>query len=369
MAVVACGASPAPAPPPPAPKPIVVTPTPPAPVTCGDAGVILRGTVDDDREAGPMKEAAIARACLHDQWPAEVLACTGSTPKPKSCLDKLSPAQRKAYRERIARWNDAFPDEELDDETMENLVDFVDCPNAVGDASQYAPVLTRKGEERELAIVMRRKRLLALCEDWSTEARRCFQDLKQPEHCRTLLEPDQKQALVDRLAEVDALMAKVAATKPPVCKKLVAAHYADARWKGKLEAMKAADRKKLIAASRTAMVKACTDERWSATLRSCIAADGGNECFVATGAWGFPPSAIPVKTGIPECDTYGDALRVLAQCNQIPKPAVQAMLDAYQQSAAVYASATAAERAAAALACSQADSAIRQSARSLGCTI
>jgi hypothetical protein len=365
--LAACGATPAPAPPAPA-KPVVVAPAPPAAVTCGDAGVILRGRVGDERAAGPMKEEAIAKACLHDKWPAEVLACVGGA-NAKSCLDKLTPAQRKSYRARIARWNDEFPDEELDDETMENLVDFVDCGNAIGDASQYVPVLTLKGEERELAIAMRRKRLLALCEDWSTEARRCFQDVKQPERCRTQLEPDQKRALVDRLAEVDALMAKIAATKPPVCKKLVDAHYADARWKGKLEALKPAERKKVIAASRTAMVKACTDEKWSVTVRSCVAADAGNGCFVTHGAWGFPPNAIPIKTGIPECDLYGDVLRALVQCNQIPKPAVQAMLDAYQQTAAGYANMSAAERTTAARSCSQADSAIRQSARSLGCTI
>jgi hypothetical protein len=306
---------------------------------------------------------------LHDKWPAEVLDCVGGTPNAKTCLDKLAPAQRKSYRERIGRWNDAFPEEVLDDEVMENLVDFVDCANAVGDASQYAPVLTLKGEERELAIAMRRMRLLALCEDWSTEARRCFQDIKQPERCRTQLEPDQKQAVIDRLAEVDAMMAKVAATKPPACKKLVEVHYADARWKGKLDALKPADKKKIIAESRVAMVKACTAEQWSATLRSCIAADGGGACFAKAGTWGFPPSAIPVKTGIAECDAYGDALRALTTCNQIPRQAVQQMLDAYQQMAPNYANTSAAERTAAAKSCAQADSAIRQSARALGCTI
>ncbi|MDQ3336312.1 MAG: hypothetical protein M4D80_14180 [Myxococcota bacterium] len=366
--VAACGARPAPPAPAPA-KVAVVAPPAPAPITCGDAGVILRGKVEDDRDAGPMKEEAIAKACLHDKWPAEVLDCVGSTPNAKTCLDKLASAQRKAYRERIARWNDAFPEEVLDDETLENLVDFVDCANAVGDPSQYAPVLTLEGEDRELAITMRRTRLLVLCEDWSTDARRCFQDVKQPERCRTLLEPDQKRDVIDRIAEVDAVMAKVAATKPPTCKKLVEVHYADARWKGKLEALPPADKKKVIAESRTAMVKACTDERWSGTLRSCIAADGGGACFAKAGSWGVPPSAIAVKTGIPDCDAYGDALRALTTCNQIPRQAVQAMLDAYQQMAPSYANSSAAERTAAAKICSQADSAIRQSARSLGCTI
>ena len=377
VVVAACGAQPAP----PAPRTLtktpVVAPPPPAPTTCADVAVILRGKVADERAAGPMKEEAIAKACLHDKWPVEIIDCIGSTTNTRGCLDKLDPKLRATYRERLARWNDAFPDEALDEEAVDDHLDFVDCSKAVGDASQYAPVLTLKGEDRELATALRRHHILALCEDWSTEARRCFEQLKTPDRCRTLLEPDQKQDLVDRLAEVDALMSKIAvvAKKPTsfACKQVVDFHYADARWKGKLDAMKPAERKKIIAESRTRMVKACTDDRWSASLRSCVVAQGGEPCFLAAGisalTWGFPPSGIPIKTGIPECDAYGDALRALASCTAIPKQAAQTMLDGFQRVAPTYANMGAAERTAAARSCAQSDAAIRQSARSLGCTI
>src|SRR6187402_1944224 len=74
----------------------------PAAVTCGDAGVLLRGTVDDQRQAGPAKEAVIARTCKYEQWPAEVLQCVGEQAEAKPCLDKLAPVQRTAYDEALA---------------------------------------------------------------------------------------------------------------------------------------------------------------------------------------------------------------------------------------------------------------------------
>jgi hypothetical protein len=371
--LVACSAPPAP-PAAPAPARTVVKAGPPAPVTCGDVGVILRGPVEDDRSAGPMKEAAIAQACLHDQWSAEIRACIGGTPAPKTCLAQLAQAQRVAYQAKLERWADDFPEEQLDEEaTDEDQVAFIDCATAVGDASQYAPVLVQKGAERELAVALRRQQLLALCDDWTNEARKCFDQVKRPEQCRGLLEPDQQQDLVDRLAEVDVVMAKVAGTKPPTCKRVVELHYADAQWKGKLDALKPGEKKKIVIESRKRMREACTAEKWTDSVRSCIAVGGGSPCFLAAGmsvhAWGFPPSAVPLKTGIPECDAYADTLRALAGCNQIPRQAAQAMLDAYQQTAPVMANLPANQRTAAASSCKQADSAIRQSAQSLGCTI
>lgn len=372
--VAACGAQRAPA-------PVVVTKQPslasrpPAPITCADVAVILRGRVADERAAGPMKEEAIAKACLHDKWSQDVIDCAGSTPSAKRCLARLDAKQRSALAMRLGDWNEEFPDETFDDPRLdEDFVDFVDCTKAIGDASRYAPVLTQTGEARELAVAMRRHQLLALCEGWLTEHRLCFErEQDDPDGCRMVLPPAWRQAIVDRLAEVDAVMAKVAATKPPTCQRVVAFHYADARWKDKLAAMKAAARKKIIAESRARMRKACTDESWTASLRSCIVAQGGDHCFhaasITPATWGFPASGIPVKTGIPECDAYGDALRALASCKQIPRQAVQTMLDQYQEAVPTFAIMSAAQRTAAARSCTHADAAIRQSARSLGCTI
>lgn len=371
LLLVACSAPAAPVKPA---APPVVELGPPAPVTCGDAGVILRGHVEDEHDAGPAKEAAIAQSCLQGAWSEAVLACVGGSTEPKACLDQLADAQRAAYRVKMTRWNDEFPDEVFADAPADDdPIAFVDCGRAIGDASQYAPVLDQRGEERELATAMRRQHLLALCEDWTNEARACFEGTTQPERCRVKLAPDQQQALADRLAEVDALMVKVTAARQPTCKKVVELHYADARWAGKLDALHPRDKKKLVAESRKRMLEACAVDKWSVAVRACIAVGGGEPCFVAGGmtaqTWGFPPSAIPIKTGIAECDAYADTLRALAACTQIPRAAAQAMLDAYQQTAPAMLNLTPALRATTGSSCKQADVAIRESARSLGCTI
>ena len=369
--VAACGAQSAPPPkpsaPPPAPPRVV---GPPAPVTCGDVGVLLRGDVNDDREAGPVKEATIARACLHDKWPREVIECVGSATRPTPCLDKLTKEQLAAYHKKLLAWSDAFPGEDvaIEDELVDDVA-FVDCAQGIGDVTQYAPVVTVTGKPREVAVSLRRYHVLELCEGWDMTVRQCFSEGKAPAQCRKLLDPDQEQDIVDRLADADALIAKVAAVKPPfTCDRAVKAHYADARWKGVLA--KAKDRAAVIAKSRKLMLDACTNDKWSENLRACLIAAGADACFHASGIapWGFPPSAIPIKTGIPECDSYGDALRALLNCSAIPKQAAQTMLDSFQKSAGAYANMLPPARTAAANSCKQSDSAIRQSGRSLGCT-
>lgn len=104
LGIVACGA-----PPPPAP---IVTPPPPvrppAAVSCGDAGVMLRGSVKDPKLAGPAKEAAIASACLFDKWAREVLDCVGSQNDRQACLDKLTEPQRLALTKKLTAWADAY---------------------------------------------------------------------------------------------------------------------------------------------------------------------------------------------------------------------------------------------------------------------
>lgn len=339
--------------------------------------MILRGTVSDERAAGPMKEEAIAKACLHDAWAPAVIDCVGGTTAPRACLDQLDARQRAAYRTRLEQWADAFPDEELDDAELpeDEPVDFVDCAQALGDLARYEPALTIDPQHRELAVALRRHHVRALCEDWSTEVRRCFEMGHAPAQCRALLEPDQQQVLTDRLAEVDALMAKVVAVKPAAstCKQVVALHYADAKWSGRLDGYKPAERKQLIADARVRMAKACRDEHWSASLRGCIVARGGEPCFVAAGigafTWGYPPSAIVMKTGIPECDAYGDAVRALAACPKLPAATAQTLLESHRQLVQALANTGTAQRGAASTACKQADAAIRQAASSVGCTI
>jgi len=380
LVTAACGSS---APPPaPVAAPARVAVAPPAPVTCGDAGVILRGPVADERDAGPAKEAAIARACLHGAWSAEVLACVGTSVTPAACLDQLAAAQRTGYHAQLLAWNDEFPDEELLEDVSDAIApEPVECAVAIGDVATLAPAITTPGVLGDLPLALRRNRVLALCERWATPVRGCFADGTPAEDCRGQLPVDQQQALTDALAELDRLVGKATmfAARPASigCKQVVAAHYTDAAWTGKLAALGPATRKPLIAASRAQMIKACTADAWSVQLRACIvaAAPGPDAaCFAATPettatAWGFPALGLLTKTGIPACDAWGDALRALARCPQIPTAATQAMLDAFQQTAAALASTAPADRAARVNACKQADAAVRQSATAVGCAI
>jgi hypothetical protein len=102
--LVACGSAPPP-------QPVITPATPPKPpaaVSCGDAGVMLRGSVKDPKKAGPAKEAAIASACLFDKWAREVLDCIGSTTDRQACLDKLTEPQRVALTKKLTVWADAY---------------------------------------------------------------------------------------------------------------------------------------------------------------------------------------------------------------------------------------------------------------------
>src|SRR5262249_28759526 len=114
--------------------PAAAPPVRPAAVTRGDAGVLLRGNVDDQKAAGPAKEAVIARTCRAQQWPAEVLACIGGKPQARPCLDRLTGVQKTAYDQALTAWNEAYPDESLEeggegrDEPIADT--YIDCSDA-----------------------------------------------------------------------------------------------------------------------------------------------------------------------------------------------------------------------------------------------
>jgi hypothetical protein len=374
----------APAAPPPA------TPAPgPAPVTCADAGVLLRGNVDDQKQAGPAKEAAIARTCRFEQWGPEVLRCVGEQPAAKPCLEKLTPPQRGAYDKALTAWNEAFPDESLDEglEGFEEggLDSYIDCGDAIQDASGFSPAVKLTGDDRDYVLALRKDALLALCEGWDYEMRSCFHDLvvtgtagnsAAVDACRAMLDAAQAKEVTDKLAELDQLGGKVAALKKnPAsfdCRKVVAAHYADARWKDRMGAVKGAERARAIGESRARMTKACTDEKWAPTVRACIVAGGGDTCFPGTSSsdWEFPAAGVIVKSGLPECDAYAAAVKTADACAALS----QAQRDRYKRSlnysAQSWASVTTPDRKAdAARMCKLNEESLRRTAVGAGCKL
>ncbi len=370
----------APVAPPPAPPPR------PAAVSCADAGVLLRGIVDDQRQAGPAKEAVIARTCKQEKWSPEVLGCVGDKPEAKPCLEKLTEAQRTAYDEALVAWNESFPDEMLehDEEGMEDYMGmdaYIDCADAIQDVAAFSPAVTQTGDNRDYVLELRKEALLTLCEDWDQDSRTCFRDLPSAapssavDACRAQLDPTQAKAVTDKLAELDKLGAKVATLKKNAashdCKKVAAAHYADAAWKDKMSAVKGAERTKAIGESRAKMTKACTDDKWSPNMRACIVAGGADACFttVSSTMWGFPAVGVFVKSGIPECDAYAVTIKAVDACTAMPQSQRDAIKRSWSYLSTTWASTPPDRKATTAQACKQVDDAIRRSLTSAGCKI
>ncbi|MBA2543581.1 MAG: hypothetical protein H0V17_28325 [Deltaproteobacteria bacterium] len=386
--LVACGS----AAPPPVQPVVVVAPEPPTPtapparVTCGDAGTILRGTVEDSRKAGPAKEAAIASACLYDKWSQTILDCIGTELESRGCLKQLTEEQRAALDTKMVAWTDTYPDETWDSAADEEAAEpEIACADVIGDVATYAPLLTVVGDERELAVKARQRVVLASCATWSRPIRLCFQTTPIPV-CRTKLPPDREAALAASFASIDAVLGRIAtAKKKPAatydCKAVVARHYSDGAWKGKAElpknpkatraelAKQAAERKQLIADSRKAMLDACTAEAWPATQRVCELEGGGETCAPGRGVrWGFPAASVTTKTGIAECDSYSQTVAAWIGCDKVPQQAKDAMQQAFDAMRDSFKTATGAQAPALASACKQGDDALRQAMRSLGCT-
>jgi hypothetical protein len=377
---IACGGPKVAAPP----KPIEPPPAPvagPKAVTCNEVGVMLRGTVDD-ASAGTKKEQAIAGACTQDKWPAAVVQCVGGQTRAGSCVDGLTEEQKASYGKRLEAWATAHPNESFNRELTgwepPPPPRHWTCNDSLGDPALFAPAVAATGDERDFVLALRKSAVFVQCNaGWEQEALRCLQE-SPPEGCRAKLTADQQKALTDEIAKVDGLAAKTfAARKKPAdieCKKVVAAHYADAAWTGKLTDYKPADRTKAIAESRTLMSKACTDEKWTDLRRACIVALGGayHACFAPTGAevrWGFPAFAIAFNTGISECDVMLVHIQAMSVCDKAP----QQLKDAYQQSSAqmyeMYRNMSPDQRVNAPSQCKQIDESIDAAAKAIGCTL
>jgi hypothetical protein len=396
--LVACGAPP----PPPAakPLPVVVKPVPPpARVTCADAGVVLRGTVDDSRKAGPAKEAAIASACLFDKWSQEVLDCVGGiatadldkhAEQSSKCLAMLSTEQRAALDTKLTAWTTTYENETwttAEDERVAAMPPDIPCASIItlANVSLLSPSPVQTGEELDFALQLRKHAVLAACEQWPRDIRDCVRTGVAFDTCRRPLDSAQRQILSAKLAAVDAVMAKIAAAKakPPAtytCKAVVAAHYSDAAWRGKAEPPKdpkpdlkklAAERKTMIADSRRVMLDACTSESWNATLRACELVESDATCGPGTGRtivrWGFPALGTFAKTGVPECDAYGQSTQAFLLCNQIPQATKDSVKQNYERLVQNLVS-NPAFAPQLAISCKQGDGAVKQALSAMGCT-
>ncbi len=220
--------------------------------------------------------------------------------------------------------------------------------------------------------------LVEECEHhWSDSVKRCVEAADAPGPAWSCLRDELAQNEVDvlshqltdidRLADlIDKLKKKPAAI---TCKKTVEAHYGDARWKQELGGFKPADRKRMIAASRDLMTKACTADNWDDTQRACIVLEGGDYCFEGSAKrkWGFPATGAVTSVGIAECDDYSAEVTKLTQCTNLPSSARDSIVRSQQQTLAEIARVPATERARMASSCKAAMDAIAASLENAGC--
>lgn len=274
---------------------------PPAPMTCGDAGVILRGPVADPVH-GPTKEALIASACLHDKWSSKALECVGSDVAPTECFVQLDEPQRASLAKLLQAWSfeTGEPFNSIDVGHVEKVV-ATDCATGIGAVEAYTPALALQGEELAFATELRRVTIDALCRaGWPEPVKQCFASREPTDVCRTRLAQNLRLVVTDQIARLEATIALVLATRAkPVasydCKQVVAVHYSDAAWNASLPIPKdpktARARKQMIDARRAAMTAACLADGWNATMRACIVSGSGTQCFRAgrqnPDRWGF----------------------------------------------------------------------------------
>jgi hypothetical protein len=363
-----------------APPVIANTPPPATPMqaTCSDAGVILRGDIStDDDSAGRAREQAIEKACRDDKWPQSTIDCVASTPQPQDCLAKLDPKQVTAYEDRLAQWSDEHGSD--DDSGPHMQLQAVSCPDLLQDVSHYPPLLDDKAAERTWQWKARASFLLEECDHaWSETLKECIDAAgnrtAEIDACFAReLPPDEQDEQTSKLKQIGELAAKIAAAKKKpatiTCAKVVTTQYADARWKQKLDGYTAAQRKKMIAASRERMTKSCAADKWDDTMRACVVVRGGDDCFADKDKrkWGYPATGAVTSVGIAECDEYAAAVAKLTACNMLPQLSRDAIVRSQEQMLAEIARLPAAERAKMGSSCKAGMDAIAMSLTNAGC--
>ena len=244
----------------------------------------------------------------------------------------------------------------------------LECMDIVRDLASYPPALAADAPERAWNLEIRARVIDEDCEHlWSIEDRRCV--ATQGAAACTL--PGDLTARLEKLGELGERIA--AARKKPAtigCKQVVAAHYADIRWRNRLDGFSTRERTQMIADSRALMQKACTGEQWADSTRACLVLGGADLCFFGTTIrrmWGYPADGSVRSLGIPECDDYDAAVTRLAGCASVEPHVSQSLLRMAAALKATIAAVPAAERGKRGQSCRAALEPIRAMAVDKGC--
>ena len=261
-----------------------------------------------------------------------VVACGGSkqpTAAPAPVVRDAGAADASAPD--VAMAEHLRPPEALDDDDHGDDHDHGDlaCDDIVRDIATYPPALADDAPERAWQLEIRTHVLTDDCEHvWTVENRECIA-ARGAAACTAQLPAD----LPNRLTKLSELAGKIVeARKKPAtigCKQVVAAHYADIRWKNRLEGYTAKARQQMIADSRKLMLKACTTDQWSDSARACLVLGGADLCFFRTPIrrmWGYPADGSVKATGVAECDDYDAAVSRLAKCSAMNQDVRDSMM-------------------------------------------
>jgi hypothetical protein len=342
-------------------------------------GPLLRGPIDDEQLAGPKKEAAIVEACTRDHWSPAVLSCVASATEPtaKDCLAAL-PAELHAHYEKAIEKYAQVEEDEGDNDAHVGDDPTDDGPTTCNDAFAATsvdlwPPEVAADTERKIAAKLRVGPLRALCEDqhWDSETTHCIAHTPASnlDPCLELLGTARNAEITHAIDAADKLRARITTAKPATatCEKVVAVHYADAKWKGQDAEVKGSARTKAIAAKRKAMLAQCKAGNWSIEARACIVVADRDECYalpgVQPGSWGY---SLGGTTGIAECDAYRKAMDELANCPSLPAETRKALLDSFEELAASWKGIPAEALEATKAACKAGADAMKEAAR--GCT-
>lgn len=332
-AAAACGSKPR------AEKPASAVQAAPAPVrpTCAEIAVIMRGVVDaGDESAGPDRVKAIEMSCVRDGWPQPAIDCAASTTQPADCLHMLNDAQRTAYERRMREWAARYG-VSTNPDTAAPPAPAVPCADALHAPDLIDPPLDDAHPEHAWAAAQRLRVLTASCEldPWTEDVKTCLRDATTAASTQACaLDARVHQQLLDIQPLATAIATLRKKPKQLDCKQVVAHHYGDARWAGKLADQTPAQRKKTIADSRAMMLQVCSMAPWDEAMRACVIADGGDTCFGNTLHWGYPAGVAASGTTVPDCDAYAAAVMKLMLCTRMPAPARDVLRQGYDSAAA-----------------------------------
>jgi hypothetical protein len=284
LLLVACGAT-APAPPPaaiknqPAIPAAAAPPDAPAPevATCEQVGAILEGQLTAD---------VIATSCTQFEWAQSVRTCVTSNSEPWSCLDDLSGHQRNAL------WGEV--------ESAAEAARPASCDLAMWHVELFPPPVGDDVPERAWLDGARIEVALHECKQgWPQELKTCLAEAYEKEktlNCLAFRMDDKaRDALTTKLRALEKVAAKIETARKTLakidCDDVVAAHYGDAKWKGKLAGVTADERTQQIEKSRTLLLDAC-ERTYDEPTRACVVVTGAMvpPCFDDQHAslWGYP---------------------------------------------------------------------------------